>query len=174
MISAVWVYDPSSLNLWSQQSEFWFVSVVVVDVILPIGHNSAGLHGEVVVQRSVWLDGPAHQPRSAQQTRHGGIHPCKSHAVVDKWMISFTSTLCLYSVIWCDILWSILVFVHRYPGYLWIRGLPDKQLWAVLHQLRQWETALLLQPAHLQSGAGERIYKPFDLISFIQVLTFFK
>lgn len=57
------------------------------------------------------------------------------------------------SNVWCPV--SLTDPVHWRLGHLWFRGLREQQLWAVLHQLRQRTSAALLQPAHLQTGAGE-------------------
>lgn len=48
------------------------------------------------------------------------------------------------------------VLVHWCPGHFWLWRLWDQQLWTVLHQLRKRAAAVLFQPSHLQSGAGEQ------------------
>lgn len=43
---------------------------------------------------------------------------------------------------------------HLDPRYFWLRELRREQLRAVVHQLRQRESALLLQQAHIQARAA--------------------
>lgn len=52
------------------------------------------------------------------------------------------------------VLLCVLVSVHQCLGHVWIWESPNKQLWAAVHQLHQWEDAAVHQPAHLQAGAS--------------------
>ena len=133
------------------------LSRVVVNKTLsfsPSGYHSQRLHGQISVQRPVWLDRPAHQPCTAQQERHGGICPCKkqtlqSHTVTLE--CSWDSSVTVYRYTRMNFIHCIvfLVLVHWRSGHFWLWGLSDQQLWAVLHQLCKWAAAVLLQPSHL-------------------------
>lgn len=101
------------------------------------GLQGEGLHGQIVVQCSVWLDHRSHQPCNAQQTRHGRIRLCKSHGTVKCCLVKLnklqywqsTPSICLSQmteqIYWhdykylCKVTWHVLFVFSVCPSVSW-------------------------------------------------------